>query len=643
MKDGAQHQPGSATFWVIGLIVVVAALITNSIGTMTAPRNMPDERHHYAVVKHIADHFGEFPLRYETIWTDHRKDPNHLVHPPLYHYLMAAFYLALNPSRHFTSAGMDFDRHGSIQTSEAIIPVLRGFSQFWVYFGLVGVFFLLKDCMRRELLSPLLAIPCAAFLTFIPAFLFIGGSLNNDVLGLAFWPWLALAILDYWFNRNLTAFGRAWFFLGVLALTKATSWSICLVFGGLLMGKMVQDLRNSEWSICKAYRIKPVGATVWSLAACLLGCLVFWHLASQWHRYGALQPTYEKVYNIPLSKSKFLIVPSLEDVKKLPSTYFVALCASKLVQSLRGATSHLEIHGDPHSGLHLLWAFGALMLLALGSICFWRDPALLPLQKMLVLGFACLPVVNFFLMLRINHSFYIRTGNFAMEGRYFIGHLHFAILAAFMLLTYLWKNYRLRPVSLSAALTGCAILGWLFVQPFTFFNRTHEPFFQAEMQKIIPYQLLSEGFQKIELKALGSNGKTNRHLKWYSRLGTYYHVQTSQDGLQFFLPSHHGFWELRLLVQGSALPSPPRYLKVLEGKQANQQRGQEFNEVAQLELNRNIALVEFRLPGSQAGPDDSWVLRPVSLEIPGPLLDIELFKPRYLPIKVFSLYAKPVE
>ena len=628
---------GKLCLWLTGMVLLTAALITSAIGHTAAPRSMPDERHHYAVIKYIADHFGQFPLDYSAIRTDTKADPNHLIHPPMYHYLMAASYLLFHPDRHFTWAGKDYDINGSAATSAAIIPMLRGISLFWILLGLLGTFLLLKDCLRRGFLSPLSCVLCAAMISFFASFLYIGGGLSNDVLGLAIWPWLTLATIGYLLDRSAKAFWLAWCLLAALLLTKASFWMMVLGLGTLLGIRAAFDLKSNGFHELVDRHRRNWPAWIFAVCAISLWCLGLLHLNRQWQQYGLLQPNYETVFQIPDRDSKFLVANSIQEIHPRSHYEIAHLCIKRLIRSFRSSQSHLERISDPYAGLIFPVSCLALFFILAGSIPFWRDRTVHPWLKILTGALLVLPGLNLALLLQINFSFYERTQNLAVEGRYFAGYIHMFIFALFILTTHVWQQFKSRKASSFLVLLGLIILGSFYIRPFQFFKKSHEIFYQAQMVKIIPEKLRQDGFSELQLVPEHKNLKPYRHLKWYARVKDYYPVFSPEDELAFHIPSTYHDWELLVWVETPGSPSPPRTMTIRKTGQKADHAGS-----LQIALTPNMDLLKTTIPASQDGAGSHWLL---CTSAPNSKLAKWLpksLKPQFGPVKIFGVFIRPV-
>jgi len=630
--------PSSFFLWFTGLILLASALITSAIGHTAAPRSMPDERHHYSVIKHIADNFGQFPLDYRAIRTDTKADPNHLVHPPLYHYLIATGYVTFNPDRHFTWAGQSYDRNGSIATSTAVIPMLRGFSLFWVFLGLLGTFFLLREAVNRALLSPFTCVLCAIFLSFIATFLYIGGGISNDVMGLVIWPWLILAVIRYMADHNLKAFWGSWFLLGALLLTKASFWVMVLAVGLLLGLRAMVDLKRSGLRQWFNQHHRQWSAWIIAAGAVFLWFLGFIHLKQQWQEHGQLQPSYETVYQIPYSESKFLIANNIENIHPRSEYEIAHLCAKRLTRSLRGNFNHLERTTDPYVTSIFYLSCLAVFLILAGSLQFWRDKNINSWFKSLTAISLILPVLNFVLLLQINFAFYNRTQNIAIEGRYFAGYIHLAIFALFILANHTVKALPNRKTGSFLVAVGLLILGGFYIRPMQYFKQSHEIFFQAKMTQIIPKHLKTEGYARLQVRPENLHLKPYRHLKWYPRLGDYYPLFSPGDELVFHLPATYHDWDLLIWVESSGKPSRSLYLKP-KGPSGRISKPTAI----ELPLPSKMDLLKVTIPASQMGSGTHWVISPSA---PATTLATWLpksLKPQFGPVKLFGVFMRPAE
>lgn len=276
----------------LGVIVAGYLVLGVVYGVVTPPFEASDELWHYPMVKYLADHSLQLPPQNPENPGPWRQEGSQ---PPLY-YILAALLTAgidtadmdyvrrINPHadigiiRPDGNANMithrpqaeTFPWHGTVLA----IQIIRLFS---TLLGLGTV--LVSYLLAREVLpnAPLVALGAAAMTTFLPMFLFISGSVNNDNLSNLLGNLLTLLVV-----RMLKAASRppvrAYGLLGACAgaglLAKLNlGFFIPLIAAGLL----ITSLRLRDW--------RPLvigGAVSGGLTILIAG---WWYLHN-WQTYG---------------------------------------------------------------------------------------------------------------------------------------------------------------------------------------------------------------------------------------------------------------------------------------------------------------------------------------------------------------------
>ena len=208
------------------LVLFASASLYVLSAYLASPRSMPDERHHYALTKYLAEHPTAFPVPYHEVWTDREGDHNHLGHPPLYYYTMAFFYRAFAITKDLTFIGRAQDTYGRFSSSH-VIPLLRSISILLSVLGLIGIFYLLEFLVQHFQLPPWAAVIAALLFSFIPGFSYIGGALNNDVLTMTFWPFVVLSVLQFIVFQNFAYFWKSAVFFGISHAVKGYTLASC--------------------------------------------------------------------------------------------------------------------------------------------------------------------------------------------------------------------------------------------------------------------------------------------------------------------------------------------------------------------------------------------------------------------------------
>ena len=488
------------------MLVLLAAsgVITTLNGTIAAPGTLPDEKHHFAYIQYVAEHFGEFPVAYRNIFTDFPGNPNHLIHPPLYYYLMALPYLWLDPLRDYPALGEELSGPGINAAALVAIPVLRVFSRCLVLLGLYGSFRFLVFLVGVGLLRPWSALVATALISFVPAFLYTGAGLNNDALSLALWPFLAVCCLGFFLQGRRDLLWPSVFLIGACVLTKATLWFMALVFGCLVLWRAGTAIRQNglrflfPWAGA-ASKTRAIVASAWGCMAMLMALTVCIHLVSNLLRYDRLQPSYTGVFNLRPEETPFYRSP--EGVRK--STFQIAAhCATQAMMTTTGFVGHREafFREHPNRQVLLLFLAVALLLLSGGRALFSEG---VQKRQRLMVGVSFGMGAGFFLLLVFhNLEIYRIYNSVASPGRYLIGYLQLILIGLVVISSLAFRSiprrFESRQVGVGA---GLLLLFWLFFDPFIFIKNTGEFYRQAEIYKSVERLLSQQGFEELYIDA----------------------------------------------------------------------------------------------------------------------------------------------
>lgn len=489
------------------VILLLSGLMTALSSAVVSPRSAPDERHHYAYVKHVANQPLQFPPRLEQIRTD-LGDPNHLIHPPLYYQLMAIPYALLDVERQLTELGRELDRYGMVSSTVAI-PALRSASLLFAALHLVGLYLLIRDLVITGTMPAWGGVLAAACSALVPGFIFIAGTLNNDVLAMAVWPFLVLATIRFLREGNYVDVCLATALTAIAILTKATLWLLALccaaavvvrlvMFAGQARERRLSEIARSVWT-----RFAPTTLREWMLFAsvfvAVLAALVV--LADRLIRYDSLQPPYHVVFGIPIEESKFHRMPEGGFEERSPLE-FVDLYFPLAMRSLFGVVGHDERLFSPHPE-RLGEALMALSVLAV-LVTLWR---LVRLPRdaagWLAAGMLGVSLLYVILLLTMAFESYERYGHFGVHGRYFIGYLDLWILGLVIVLGRAretagswWGRTATRLLSSVVA----AVLALLFVHPFYYLSRTTEFHARAGIPRRIKTEASDRGLTLVALE-----------------------------------------------------------------------------------------------------------------------------------------------
>jgi 4-amino-4-deoxy-L-arabinose transferase-like glycosyltransferase len=256
-------------------IIVTYLLIATGFSIITPPFEASDELWHYPMVKYLADNGLQLPPQDPTNPGPWRQEGSQ---PPLY-YLVAAILTSwidtsdldavrrINPHADIGIMRPDGNINMMVRSPQqpAVLPAFQGILlALWISrmlsivlgLGTILVTYLLGKELFPD--QPIYALGAMAFTAFIPMFLFISGSVNNDNLSNFVGNWLTLQIVRLVKSHHIPPWHTyLWlgiaagvgllaklsigFFIPLIALTLlVVSWRLRnwrpLVIGGLISG-----------------------------------------------------------------------------------------------------------------------------------------------------------------------------------------------------------------------------------------------------------------------------------------------------------------------------------------------------------------------------------------------------------------------
>lgn len=501
------------SFLLIAILVVSGLLSSLTVGLLP-PGGGPDELDHYSYVQHLAREPLPLPPRFEEIHTGHASEPNHLVHAPAYHYTMAIAYRILRVDEQLTSAGREADAHGSL-TARTVVPPLRMASLIFVLVHLAGLYYLLRYLVQARLIPPWSSIALAAASAWVPSVVFISGTLNNDVLVRAVWPWLVLLVLRFGYERRGEYLSGAILLTGVGILTKATFWPFAVAVIGVSAATLwrggARDLLTT-WRDSKQRRVLRWWSQSLAGLAVALSGLVGWYLVSMVLRYGSPQPSYTSVFGIPTTESKFY----RESVATQDDPSFTTVAAAlrsgveDMVGSFIGILGQRERILPPDAGAETA-TLVALAVASLGLV-IW---GLLPSRRCARswVGAALISTAALFAVTYLTRSWrtYVELGNFGSQGRYLIGYIDVWLIGSVILAYHLvltrasGRARRAIAVILSALLL---VVVSLLARPMYYFMNTLEVHNQSGVSGVVEEEAALAGLSVLELEPMPSSSAT---------------------------------------------------------------------------------------------------------------------------------------
>jgi len=462
----------SARIWkiLVCLLLLLSATLTAVISSAAQPENPPDESHHFSLIRYLAKHPLEFPVRYERVKGEH-KEYNTIIHPPLYYYAMSGVLLALDPRG---SSGWQGSGRMKRDARDELIMHLRRFSLFFTLAGLWGMFRLFFWLMNQQWLTPPMAAAAALLSVFIPSTLYGNGSLNNDVFVWALWPFLALYSGRFYCFRDKEDLFKFLFFAALMTLSKATAWFLVAglsipVASVLLARPFVGKIFQNDTKTVVKSRLPGL---IWAVAAAFIFIVTFLHVGRLIMVYGSPQPAYWKVYGGSIRDSQFYRIPA----EGLPERSFKRLsyeAGVSLIQTASGIMAHRQTSFDSKPGNLLLMLFsGTSALLALGLIPLfkyrWKDTCR---SLFLAAVFTAVPVL--FLLIFLGYCWYAYhlQGMYGNHARYFTGYLQLFWIGVMMITSTpacisFWPPLVRRLLAAGAV----SMLGFIFCRPYYFFQ-----------------------------------------------------------------------------------------------------------------------------------------------------------------------------
>lgn len=497
--------------YLLTAILFLSGLITALSSALIPVGSAPDEIQHYSYVQYVANNPLDFPPHFEDILTGHGK-PNHLIHPPLYYQIMAIPYSLMSPESQLTAVGRSIDDAGGTLTREAVIPPLRSASLSIFIVHLIGIYCLINYLISTNLVKPWLGLLAAACLTHVPAVTVIGGTLNNDVLVLAIWPYLATNSLKFWHLPTSSRLYLLSILVSASILTKATLWFAAAAVVAVVFLSMRRDwihratfgsvgfLRHF-WNVSKpSTRLGVTGATLSILAS----TAALASLVTRLTRYGELQPGYATVFGLSPNESKFFAGGPPE--VPLGPLEFSSWGMSLTLRSLYGVLTHDDriYVQNPDRFFQVVVAISTIALV----FAAWRlmqDPSDRAVR--IALAFMSFALLFTLVFLIRAYGGYHENGRFAAQGRYFFVCYGGWVIAVSIVLSRRPKVRKPSKIWVSGFATilysFCIVsLIFLFVRPLFYLNNTTQIHRAAGVSSTVDDVAKQLGFKRVELQAL---------------------------------------------------------------------------------------------------------------------------------------------
>jgi hypothetical protein len=319
---------------------------------------------------------------------------------------------------------------------------------------------------------------------FIPGWLFIGGAINNDVMVMALWPWLALCCIRFFELGVARDFWLAVILLGLLVLTKSTVWLLALIVAASLFVRNVR--KGLPFDLLREGKHTALPAIL------VVGLVAFFLITNQW-RYGHIQPTYLDVHDLPLQESKFWSLPEDAPFPTITWSYTWERSHYYLMRGWTGILSHNDLIEKPNLQRLAFLAQVAWLLLSLAFVLTY----LKGVQRRWIIAWILILPLQYALLLIFNHLIYPKYLVHAIEGRYLIGSVQLSLLVIMISLTVGWQGLTLTGQRITGVVftAGIAIWLWVFCDPLFFNRHTASYLGQSRIVEAISKHMETNGYR----------------------------------------------------------------------------------------------------------------------------------------------------
>ncbi|MDI6025759.1 hypothetical protein QBK99_06085 [Corticibacterium sp. UT-5YL-CI-8] len=485
-------------------LLTTSWLLTAIYSAMTPSSLAPDEPHHFSYAYGIYQQ-GLTPFFDRSAIRTDQGEYNHLRHPPAYHFLLASVMDILHLDKDFTAVHLNVDDYRAVLRSSAI-PPLRAISMGLYAVHLLGLYMLLSFLVERRLLTNLAVLGSAALILFIPSRLYILGTVNNDALVAAVWPFLALYGLRSMVQPSLPAMLMLVLTASLAAMTKITLLIVAIPFvAGALVAETVRFFatgarpRLSFW-LREVRLIWPRHVPLLAVFIITVGLTTAYY-ANLIIQYGSVNPSYTQIYELPATDNIFHFDGPAE-------RGWQSIANDVIRSSWRTTTgifghSHLYVTANTSTELFLVQiAYGAALLALVVLFFIHRRTSF---QAALVSAvFLSVPIVFWSIWIQWNVDNWAINRHLGTQGRYSIGALEIGVIAVFLV----WSAYALdrrrlwRVFGYIGLIGTIAALSPVLARPLFYARQNEHLFFAAKMPEVIQAKLLSEGFQRVDLSAV---------------------------------------------------------------------------------------------------------------------------------------------
>lgn len=485
-------------------LLTASALLVAIYGAVTPAGKSPDERHHFAYAYGIYEQ-GLTPFfDRKAILTD-GKDLNHLRHPPGYYLVLAAAMAALNIDKDYDGAGLSKVQLSNALKKAAFQP-LRAVSIGFYALHLLGLYLLVTYLVERRLLSSWAGIAATALVVFIPSRMHIAGTVNNDTMAIAVWPFLALYGTKTILEPSLSTLLKFAIAATIAALTKLTLAIVALPFTAAILVFQIFRVQpfgfepklRFWWEQIRSVRLRDAGLFTLFILLFAYGAAYYGNTLV---KYGSVNPTYTQIYGVPDADNKFRVEGRKE-------RSWVSIADDVVTGSWRTTTGtfghdHLYANANIATELSLVAAalFSAFVALFLSAgFRLTTDPR----NAAISATYLAVPAIFWLVWINWNVGNWAFNGKLGNQGRYTIGALELGIFGIFLAWSLIHQSSRreFNRVGLVGLALVFALLAPVFFKPLFYANQNEHLYFAGSIPKLTTQNLRSEGFRRINLSGL---------------------------------------------------------------------------------------------------------------------------------------------
>lgn len=490
-------------------MLFLSGILVSVYSATTPIARSPDERHHFAYAYGIYKQ-NLNPLFDRSLILSDGDDLNHLRHPPAYYFIIASAMYFLDIDKDFRNLGVPPAEYEAA-LSRSSIPVLRKISIFLYFISLFGVYKLITLLTKFKFVSGFHSILVASLILYIPSRLHIAGTVNNDALVVAVWPYMAYYCIKSVIYRNpsSTLLLLTTSMIGVL--TKVTMLIVAfplVIIVLLFLSMKICSGRQNIYEHIRKWKNEISNNRLSSIAVLSIFMIILSYFSvyfvTSLIKYGSINPTYTQIYQISDDDNKFKIDLSDEE-KHARFPRWIDMATSVIISSWRtttGVFGHGYLYVESDIRIELILIITAVFISLLNVVfivIFGKQRKFITLS--ISLTFISIPILFYYVWIDWNWSNWATNGRIGVQGRYTIGAVELGLIGVFVT----WSGWRLHPrhlVRAGGALGGALI--FLFLAPALFkpllYARMNEHlYFSSNMPRTVERFLKEGGYSKLEL------------------------------------------------------------------------------------------------------------------------------------------------